>query len=104
MMSVVPNSSRLRHSRERCSTTSEKSTFTFPAAIATAADGLARHLSLLFVPAGVGVMLHLHRIADEWFAIVVALVVSTLLALAATAWTFQVLSRRMQADVARDQP
>ena len=75
-----------------------------PAAIATAADGLARHLSLLFVPAGVGVMLHLHRIADDWVAIVVALVVSTLLALAATAWTFQVLSRRMQADVARDQP
>ena len=64
------------------------------ALLATAADGLARHLSLLFVPAGVGVMLHLHRVANEWLPIVVALVVSTVLALAATAWTFQRLARR----------
>lgn len=66
----------------------------FSALLATAADGLARHLSLLFVPAGVGVMLHLHRVANEWLPIVVALVVSTVLALAATAWTFQRLARR----------
>jgi holin-like protein len=63
--------------------------------LSTAADGLARHLSLLFVPAGVGVMLHLHRVADEWMPIVVALLVSTVLALAATAWTFQYLARRI---------
>lgn len=66
----------------------------FALVLATAADGLARHLSLLFVPAGVGVMLHLHRVADEWLPIAVALVVSTVLALAATAWTFQYLARR----------
>ena len=66
----------------------------FTALLATAADGLARHLSLLFVPAGVGVMLHLHRVANEWLPIVVALVASTVLALAATAWTFQYLARR----------
>ena len=73
----------------------------FSALLATAADGLARHLSLLFVPAGVGVMLHLHRVASEWLPIVVALVVSTVLALAATAWTFQQLARRADAtDVA----
>ncbi len=68
-----------------------------PVAVATAADGLARHLSLLFVPVGVGVMLHLHRVADEWLPIAVALVVSTVLALAATAWTFQKLARRAEA-------
>lgn len=52
---------------------------------------LLKHLSLLFVPAGVGVMLHAARIADEWLPILVALVVSTALAIAVTAlvirWT-----------------
>ena len=72
----------------------------FAAMLATAADGLARHLSLLFVPAGVGVMLHLHRVANEWLPIAVALVVSTVLALAATAWTFQRLARRADTTAA----
>jgi len=74
----------------------------FALVLAAAADGLARHLSLLFVPAGVGVMLHLHRVAAEWLPIAVALVVSTVLALAATAWTFQYLARRAEpADAER---
>ena len=64
--------------------------------MSVAADGLARHLSLLFVPAGVGVMLHVARVADEWLPIVVALAVSTVLAIAATALTFQWLARRQE--------
>lgn len=59
-----------------------------PEPLAAAADGLARHLSLLFVPAGVGVMLYAHQLAAEWLPIVVALVVSTVLATAASAWVF----------------
>ena len=46
---------------------------------------LLRHLSLLFVPAGVGVMLHGARIAAEWPAILLALVVSTWASMAVTA-------------------
>jgi holin-like protein len=53
--------------------------------------GLLRHLSLLFVPAGVGVMLHAARLADEWLPISIALVGSTALTIAVTAlvieWT-----------------
>jgi holin-like protein len=49
------------------------------------ASGLLTHLSLLFVPAGVGVMLYLPLIAEEWLAISVALVASTLLTIALTA-------------------
>ncbi len=71
-----------------------------PAAIGVAADGLAQHLSLLFVPVGVGVMLHLERVASEWVPIAVALIISTVLALAATAWTFQHLARRAEAAAA----
>jgi holin-like protein len=67
-----------------------------PAAVGTTADGLARHLSLLFVPAGVGVMSYVGRVADEWLAISVALLVSTVLAMAVTALTFLWLLRRVQ--------
>ena len=67
-----------------------------PATLDVAADGLAKHLSLLFVPAGVGVMLHAARVADEWLPIAVALVVSTVLAVAVTALVFQHLAQRQE--------
>jgi len=51
---------------------------------------LLTHLSLLFVPAGVGVMVHGARLAAEGLA---AIVVSTVLALAATALTVRALLR-----------
>ena len=51
----------------------------------TTSQNLLQHLSLLFVPAGTGVMLHMHRIADEWLPLVVSLLVSTLAALVVTA-------------------
>lgn len=56
-------------------------------------NGLLQHLSLLFVPAGVGVMVHLARLGDEWLAIVVALVASTAIALAVTGLVLSALSR-----------
>jgi holin-like protein len=46
---------------------------------------LLRHLSLLFVPAGVGIMVHARLIAAEWLPIAVALVVSTVISIAVTA-------------------
>ena len=56
---------------------------------------LLSHLSLLFVPAGVGVMVHFARLADEGVAIVAAVVGSTLLAIVATAATATFLIRRI---------
>jgi holin-like protein len=50
---------------------------------------LLQHLSLLFVPAGVGVMLHARRVADEWAAIVTAVVLSTAITIAVTALTIR---------------
>ena len=50
-----------------------------------AASALLSHLSLLFVPAGVGVMVHFGRIGDQWVPITVALLVGTLITLALTA-------------------
>ena len=64
------------------------------AALKPTAQNLLQHLSLLFVPAGVGVMLHLQRLGDEAFAIGVALVVSTLVGLASAALTMVWLMKR----------
>ena len=60
------------------------------------ANGLLRHLSLLFVPAGVGVMAHLARLEDEWLPISVSLVLSTLLTIAVTALVMRWLLARRQ--------
>lgn len=73
-----------------------------PAALGKTADVLLAHLSLLFVPAGVGVMLHLQRIAAEWLAIVAALVLSTLLAIAATALAMRAVLRRLPPSTVDD--
>jgi holin-like protein len=57
------------------------------------ANGLLQHLSLLFVPAGAGVMIHASRVADEWLALSIALIGSTLLSMAATALTLKFFLR-----------
>ena len=50
-----------------------------------------QHMSLFFVPAGVGVMVHVQRVASEWLPIVIALVVSTFAGMAVTAWVIGAL-------------
>jgi holin-like protein len=64
-----------------------------PEDLRVTATGLLQHLSLLFVPAGVGVMVHLSRLQEEWLPISVALVVSTVLTIACTALTMRWLLR-----------
>ena len=59
---------------------------------------LLSHLSLLFVPAGVGVMVHFARLSEEGVAIVAAVVGSTLLAIVATAATAAFLIKRTDAS------
>jgi len=61
-------------------------------------QGLLQHLSLLFVPAGTGVMLHLHRLQDEWLPILVSLLVSTAATLAVTALVMKACSRPSAAE------
>ena len=48
-------------------------------------DALIQKLSLLFIPAGVGVMLHVKLIGRDWLPISAALVLSTVLTIALTA-------------------
>ncbi len=55
--------------------------------------GLLEHLSLLFIPAGTGVMLHFERINEEWLPVTVALVGSTIVGLLVTAGLFTLFLR-----------
>ena len=50
----------------------------------TTANSLLNNLSLLFVPAGVGLMLHFQLIGKEWFPITISLIISTILTIAIT--------------------
>lgn len=58
------------------------------------ANGLLNHLSLLFVPAGTGIMLHAERLESEWLPLAAALLVSTLLTIAISALCLQTLLKR----------
>lgn len=62
-------------------------------AVENASRGLLAHLSLLFVPAGVGVVQKLDLIAAHGIAIVFVLLVSVIVTLLATVATFLVVSR-----------
>ena len=53
--------------------------------VAAAADALLAHLSLLFVPVGVGVIAHLALVSQFGLRLLVVVVLSTLLGMAATA-------------------
>lgn len=58
-----------------------------------AADGLLASLSILFVPAGVGVVQYLDLIEAEGLPIAASIVVSTALAMLATVATFRLVKR-----------
>ncbi|WP_034294964.1 CidA/LrgA family protein [Herbaspirillum sp. RV1423] len=53
--------------------------------IEAAANELLRHLSLLFVPAGVGIVAAAGQVRGHWLTVILAVAVSTLLTLAVTA-------------------
>ncbi len=63
------------------------------ATVVRAADGLLRHLQLMFVPAGVGVVAYTATLRDEALPIAVAVSVSWLLGLAVVGWTVTLLVR-----------
>ena len=64
-----------------------------PEPVRAVSGTLLRYLALLFVPAGVGLMVHFRLIGQDWLAILAALVVSTALALAVTMLVLRLLLR-----------
>ncbi len=74
------------------------------APIGAAADALLAHLSLLFVPVGVGVMTHMGLISQYGLRLAAAIVLSTWVGLAVTALTMRALLRRADAVEAAPRP
>lgn len=72
-----------------------------PEELGAVGDFLLRNLSLLFVPAGVGVMLHAGLLGREWAPILAALLLSTAATIAVTGLTMRWLSRRTDAGGAK---
>lgn len=66
------------------------------------ADHLLRHLSLLFVPAGVGVLQHFGLLGREWLPLIGVLVFGTLITLVVTALVFVLASRHLAPSDAED--
>lgn len=60
-----------------------------PESLDSASATLLSHLSLLFVPAGVGMMVHFERIGNEWLSISLAIILSTVVTLVLTALIMQ---------------
>lgn len=67
------------------------------------ADFLLANLSLLFIPVGVGVILHLEVLRTIWWQVTLALVVSTVLGLATTTLLLRWLMRQEPSDQATPQ-
>ena len=64
--------------------------------VESASKGLLAHLSLLFVPAGVGVVQELDLLASHGIAIVLVLAFSVVITLLATVLTFRLVSRLLK--------
>ena len=64
--------------------------------VGRAATGLLGSLSLLFVPAGVGVVQYLGLIGEQGVALGVSLVISTVLTLIATVGVFRLVKRALE--------
>lgn len=64
-----------------------------PAELARVGEALLSNLSLLFVPAGVGVMAHFALLRNDWLPLSAAVIGSTLATIAVTAATMIAINR-----------
>jgi holin-like protein len=71
-----------------------------PKELGKTSDGLLKHLSLLFVPAGVGVVQNLATLGHEGARLIVVVVLATVITLAVTALSFEYLARFLGVDEA----
>ena len=68
-------------------------------ALSTSAGGLLSHLPLLFIPAGVGLIVHIERLDDQWLPIIAAIVLGSIITMAITAGVMVLLNRLLKIDV-----
>jgi holin-like protein len=64
-------------------------------------SAILSHLSLLFIPAGVGLMTHFSRLEQVWLPISIALIFGTIISFIATAWLMQLTIWLLNKKVAK---
>ncbi len=69
---------------------------TLPDGLDRAATGILSYLPMLFVPAGVGIMVHFDLIRAEWPAIAAGIGISSVLTVVVTATTMRGVERLLQ--------
>lgn len=69
-----------------------------PQELAPTSDGILKHLSLLFVPAGVGVVQQLDRLGHDGLRLLAVIVVTTVISLAVTALVFAGTAKLLGGD------
>lgn len=67
-------------------------------ALTTSATALLSHLSLLFIPAGVGLIVHIKRLESQWLPIIAAIILGSIITMAVTAWTMILMNRPLKTE------
>lgn len=67
----------------------------YATSVKTTAQGLLAHLSLLFVPAGVGVVGHIQTLGSDVGIILLSIVVSTIAAIVVSVYSFTLTAKLM---------
>lgn len=75
-----------------------------PRATHETADGILKHLSLLFVPAGVGVVQQLPLLGSEGWKLLAIILISIVLSLGVTAITFAFIARLLRVEGREGRP
>jgi holin-like protein len=69
-------------------------------AVVACGEFFLKHYAFFFIPAGVGVMVHIHQLRGSMLGVVASLVISSLLSLIVTAATMQLLIKRRRRGTA----
>jgi holin-like protein len=75
-----------------------------PEALGDTTDAILRNMSLMFVPAGVGIVQQFGLIAANGVKLAIVLVVSTIIAMVVTGRVFQALARRTEPRAEASEP
>ncbi len=67
-------------------------------ALTISASAILSHLSLLFIPAGVGLIVHIDRLGDQWLPIVAAIILGSIITMSVTAGVMLLLNRLLKID------
>ena len=72
--------------------------FKFEINLINSAESLLNHLPLLFIPVGVGVVMHLSLLEDNLVPVMLVIIIGTLLTLALTAFVMERLLKVVNKD------